>query len=143
MTGIELDDGSTIDADVVVDASGRRSPLPSLLDALGVELPDTVEDTGIVYFSRFFALRDDASLPSQLGPIGGDLGYLKYGVFPGDDRTFSITLAARSGDDELRRRLLDPEGFVTAAAQIPATAAHVEPERSDRDHPRCTSWPAC
>ncbi len=130
VTGIELDDGSVIDADVVVDASGRRSSLPSLLDRLGVELPDTVEDTGIVYFSRFFALRDDAELPAQLGPIGGDLGYLKYGVFPGDDRTFSITLATRSGDDELRRRLLDPEGFVAAAGQIPATAAHVEPGRS-------------
>ncbi len=42
------------------------------------------------------------------GPIGGDLGYLKYGVFAGDRRTFSVTLATPVADDELRRLFVDP-----------------------------------
>ena len=29
-----------------------------------------------------------------MGPMGADLGYLKYGIFPGDARTFSITKSA-------------------------------------------------
>jgi 2-polyprenyl-6-methoxyphenol hydroxylase-like FAD-dependent oxidoreductase len=129
--GVELDDGSRIDADVVVDASGRRSPLPALLAQRGVELPEHDEDTGIIYFSRFFRLLDGADYPPQLGPIGGDLEYLKFGVFQGDNRTFSVTLAARVHDDELRRRLLDPDTFLEIAAQIPATERHVEADRAE------------
>ncbi|MFN7151540.1 MAG: FAD-dependent oxidoreductase [Microthrixaceae bacterium] len=131
VVGVELDDGTRIDADVVVDASGRRSPLPALLAQRGVELPEHDEDTGIIYFSRFFRLLDGAEYPPQLGPIGGDLEYLKFGVFQGDNRTFSITLAARVHDDELRRRLLDPDTFLEVAAQIPATERHVEADRAE------------
>lgn len=131
VTGVQLDDGTTLDADVVVDASGRRSPLPRLLGDLGVDLTEQVEDTGIVYFSRFFALRHGADHPEQLGPIGGDLDYMKFGVFRGDDRTFSITLATRTEDQVLRRALLDPDRFLAVAATIPAIAAHVEPTRSE------------
>lgn len=131
VVGVELDDGSRIDADLVVDASGRRSPLPALLAQLGVELPEHDEDTGIIYFSRFFRLLDGADYPPQLGPIGGDLEYLKFGVFQGDNRTFSITLAARVHDDELRRRLLDPDTFLEVASQIPAIEHHVEVDRAE------------
>ena len=71
-------------------------------------MPDEVDDTGIVYLSRFYALRDGCEFPPRTGLIGGDLGYLKYGVFLGDNRTFSITLATPSDDDELRKILLRP-----------------------------------
>ncbi len=131
VSGLRLDDSTTIDADVVVDASGRRSPLPSLLSPLGVDLVEQREDTGIVYFSRFFALLDGAEHPAQLGPIGGDLGFVKYGVFRGDDRTFSVTLAVATDDLDLRRGLLDPDAFLAAARAIPATAPHVESNRSE------------
>ena len=73
-------------------------------------LPDEeVEDTGIVYFSRFFRLRDGEDYPPRSGLIGGDLGYVKYGVFVGDNRTFSLTLAAPTADEELRKTLADPD----------------------------------
>lgn len=129
--GVGLGDGTTIDADVVVDAGGRRSSLPSLLEGIGVELPQQVEDTGIIYYSRFFRLREGAEYPPHLGPIGGDLEYLKFGVFPGDDRTFSITLATRTDDVELRKLLLDEVVFCDIASRLPATAAHVEGDRSE------------
>ena len=130
VTGVELTDGTVLDADLVVDASGRRSPLPRLAGALGVEVPEQVEDTGIVYYSRFFSLLDGAEYPDQLGPIGGDLDFLKFGVFRGDDRTFSVTLAVRSDDETLRRALQDPATFLAIAGAIPATAAHVEADRA-------------
>ena len=83
---------------------------------------ETVEDTGIVYASRFYRLLPDAEVPPRTGPIGGDLGYVKYGTFVGDNRTFSITLAVPTDDDELRRRLADPAAFDAAARSLPATA---------------------
>lgn len=128
--GVHLTDGSTLDADLVVLAGGRRCDVPSLLRPHGVEVPDEVEDTGIVYFSRFFELEQGAEYPPQIGPIGGDLDHLKFGVFPGDNRTFSVTLAAHSHDAEMRKLLLHPETFLRIAGAIPATAAYVEPGRS-------------
>ena len=123
--GIVLDDGTELHADTVVLAGGRRSDVPALLAPLGVDVPEEVEDTGIVYLSRFFELVDGAEYPQQVGPIGGDLGYLKYGVFTGDNRTFSITLAVGTDDTGLRRLLLEPDGFLRVAAALPATAPYV------------------
>jgi 2-polyprenyl-6-methoxyphenol hydroxylase-like FAD-dependent oxidoreductase len=128
--GVVLDDGTVLDAEVVVLAGGRRADVPALLAPLGVEVAEEVEDTGIIYLSRFFALRDGAELPVMSGPIGGDLGYLKYGVFVGDNRTFSVTLAVGTDDRELRTLLLDPEQFLRVAAALPATSAYVEADRA-------------
>ncbi len=124
-------DGHTVlDADVVVVAGGRRADVPGMLAPHGIDVPERVEDTGIIYLSRFFTLLDGAEYPAQLGPIGGDLGYLKYGVFQGDNRTFSVTLAVATDDGELRRLILDPDGFLQVAGALPATAAYVEPDRA-------------
>ena len=131
VTGVRLEDGGRLDADVVVIAGGRRADLPGLLYSHGVELPEEHEDTGIIYFSRFFALRDGAELPPQVGPIGGDLDHLKFGVFPGDNRTFSVTLAVHSDDAVMRQHLNDPRTFLQVAAAIPTTAPYVEEDRSE------------
>jgi 2-polyprenyl-6-methoxyphenol hydroxylase-like FAD-dependent oxidoreductase len=130
-TGVVLEDGTELPADLVVDAGGRRADVPALLAPAGVTIEERIEDTGIIYFSRFFELEPGASYPEQVGPIGGDLGYLKYGVFPGDNRSFSITLATRTDDAELRARLLDPDTFLSVAAALPATADYVD----GRSHP--------
>lgn len=125
VTGITATRGGSAfecDADLVVAANGRRSGIPGWLAPLGVTIEEEEEDTGIVYFSRFYHLRDDAVPPDQTGPIGGDLGYLKYAIFQGDNRTFSITFAVRTTDDTLRARLLDPDTFDAAARVLPATA---------------------
>jgi len=123
VTGVRLADGSEADSDLVVVAAGRRSALPEWLARLGcVTTGDEIDDTGIVYFSRFYRLLDGAGYPPRTGPIGGDLGYLKYGVFVGDNRTFSVTLATPTGDQELRKRLMDPDTFDSCARQLVATA---------------------
>jgi 2-polyprenyl-6-methoxyphenol hydroxylase-like FAD-dependent oxidoreductase len=123
VSGVRLDDGTEIEADLVVAANGRRSAIAEWLTEIGARpVTETVEDTGIVYASRFYRLLPDAELPPRSGPIGGDLGYVKYGTFVGDNRTFSITLAVPSDDDELRRRLSEPAAFDAAAGTLPATA---------------------
>ncbi len=127
VTGVRFDGGATLDSDLVVVAAGRRSALPEWLAELGVALPDEeVEDTGIVYFSRFFRLRDGEDYPPRSGLIGGDLGYVKYGVFVGDNRTFSLTLAAPTVDDELRKSLADPVRFDNAARGLVVAAPFLD-----------------
>lgn len=127
VVGVELEDGSRLFADLVVVAGGRRSALPEWLSAIGAgEVDEEVEDTGIVYASRFYRLKPNAEYPPRSGPIGGDLGYIKYGVFIGDNRTFSITLAAPVDDDELRTRLADPDVFDEAARKLNATAPYLD-----------------
>ena len=128
--GVGLADGTALRADAVVDATGRRSPVASWLAAAGGRPPEVVSaDTGIVYSTRFFRLADGADRPPADGPIGGDLGYMKYAVFPGDNRTFSITFAVPVADAELRVLLRD-DPFDRAAEAMPGTAAWVEPGRS-------------
>lgn len=121
-----------IAADLVVDAAGRRSSLPQWLADLGGRRPiDEQVDCGIVYYSRFYRLRPEADPPPLEGPIGSDLGYLKYALFIGDNRSFSVTYGVSPNDDVLRPVLLQPKQFDAAAAALPATAAWVDPDRSE------------
>jgi len=118
-----------IDADLVVDASGRRSRLGSWLPDIGT--PPVREESspcGIFYTSRFYRLRRGAESPALDGGIVGvDLGYLKVGVFAGDSRVFSVTLAASPSDDAMRRILRQP-GFDAAVAGVPITAEWTSPD---------------
>jgi 2-polyprenyl-6-methoxyphenol hydroxylase-like FAD-dependent oxidoreductase len=120
---------ASLDADYVVDASGRRSKLPAWLESIGVARPrEEAEDCGIYYVSRFYRLR--GARPSGETTIAGDLGYLKYAVFHGDSGIFSITFAASPEDSPLRA-LLRERPFEAAAAAIPAVAPWVQPDVSE------------
>jgi 2-polyprenyl-6-methoxyphenol hydroxylase-like FAD-dependent oxidoreductase len=121
----------TLAADLVVDASGRRSRLPRWLALLGTpEVEKEEEQCGIFYCSRFYRLRPGASAPEGQGVVGADLGYMKFGIFPGDSGIFSITLAASLDDDPLRA-ILHEGPFEAAARALPATREWIEPERSE------------
>src|SRR3954453_9161557 len=72
VTGVRTSTG-TFDADLVVAANGRRGDVPAWLGGVGVHCDETEEDTGIIYLSRFYRLREGADVPAQIGPIGGDL----------------------------------------------------------------------
>jgi 2-polyprenyl-6-methoxyphenol hydroxylase-like FAD-dependent oxidoreductase len=125
-------DGATevLDADWVVDASGRRSKLPAWLEAIGAPRPrEDADDCGIYYCSRFYRLRAAERPPGET-TIAGDLGYLKYAVFSGDSGIFSITFAA-SPDDAPLRALLREGPFAAAAEAIPAIAPWVDPAVSE------------
>jgi len=125
--GVRLAGGGTVHADVVVVAGGRRSALPEWLAEVGCDpVAEEVDDTGIVYLSRFYRLRDGADLPDRTGPAGADLGYLKYGAFVGDRRTFSLTFAVPTDDDHLRRVLDEPEVFDAVCGLLAPTAAYVD-----------------
>ena len=124
--GVALAGGAVLRADAVVDAGGRRSPLPRWLSDLGADpVPESVEDTGIVYSSQFYRVVDGDFDAAAHGLVVGDMGYLKYAVFPGDNGTLSVTFAVHSDDAEMRR-LLRPGPFSAVAAAVPAVRPWVE-----------------
>lgn len=118
VTGVLLADGRVVGSDIVVLATGPRSDVVGWIRSAGLgPVDEEVEDTGIVYWSRFYRLRPGAVAPPSGGPIAADLGYLKYAVFAGDNHTFSVTLATGTGDAALRA-LARPAAFDAAAAQL-------------------------
>jgi 2-polyprenyl-6-methoxyphenol hydroxylase-like FAD-dependent oxidoreductase len=134
VTGVRVDLGrgggeTRIEADVVVDASGRRSALRRWLPEIGTApVREASSPCGIFYTSRFYHLRDGIERPPLDGGIVGvDLGYLKVGLFAGDSRVFSITLAASPTDDDMRGVLHRP-AFESAVAAIPLTAEWTAPD---------------
>jgi hypothetical protein len=85
---------------------------------LGVVPTEDVTATHIVYLTRWY--RRPAGLSVNVDArLGGDFGYLKYLAIPCDGSTFSVTLAVRSKDTELRSRLLDPDAFDRACRVLP------------------------
>lgn len=131
VTGVGLAGGNELNADLVVDASGVRSRLPHWLRGVGAgPVPEREQDTGIVYSTRFYGLRPGQELAPQEGPVLGDLDYLKYAVFLGDNRTFSVTFGLHAQDSELRQ-VLRPEPFTVVAETLPGTRRWVEPSRAE------------
>jgi 2-polyprenyl-6-methoxyphenol hydroxylase-like FAD-dependent oxidoreductase len=135
VTGVRLtnEDGEAekLDADLVLDASGRRSALDRWLPEIGA--PKMEKDSspcGIFYCSRFYRTLDGAEKPELGGIMGSDLGYMKYGIFPGDSGIFSITLCASPHDDDMRR-ILRTQFFEEAVRSLPATREWVDPGVSE------------
>jgi 2-polyprenyl-6-methoxyphenol hydroxylase-like FAD-dependent oxidoreductase len=116
--GVLLADGSTVRGDVVVASNGRRSTVPAWLDAIGVEVPERIHESGLMYVSRWYRFPPGNQI--ELDPkLGGDLGFVKYLAVPGDHNTLSVTLAIRSDDSDLRATLTRPGRFEQACRALP------------------------
>jgi 2-polyprenyl-6-methoxyphenol hydroxylase-like FAD-dependent oxidoreductase len=118
VTGVRLTDGSVLEADTVVASTGRRGDVPAWLGAIGVDVPETIRESGLMYLSRWYRLPEGRE--AELDPkLGGDLGFVKYLAVPGDGRTLSITLAIRPDDAPLRKALSADDGFEEACRILP------------------------
>ena len=105
--GVQLDNGETIDADVVVASTGRRGDIPGWFAPHGVNIPEEEHPTGTIYLSRFYRA-DDAA---PMGYIGGRRAGLGFVIAGADNGTYSATLAVDADDAELRAHLLDEARF--------------------------------
>jgi 2-polyprenyl-6-methoxyphenol hydroxylase-like FAD-dependent oxidoreductase len=121
VTGVELP-GGELKADLVIDAMGRRSPLPAWLTAIGASAPaEESEDLGFAYYGRFF--RPPAG---QQQPWLGVLGLRHYDCYslltlPSEAGTWSVTVVTSSGDRELRA-LREEAAFTSLVAACPLHA---------------------
>lgn len=132
VTGLALDDGTVLAADLVVDAAGRTSEALEQLAAAGAVIPEEAESAEVIYFTRHYRLRPGAEEPAR-GEVAsnGDLGYLKFGVFPADNGWFSITLCLPEVEEALRQAIMDPAVFDAVCRQLPGPATWIEPERTE------------
>lgn len=110
--------------DLVIDAAGRNSQTAEQLTQAGVVVAEETEDCGILYFTRHYRLNPEAVEPPRGGrSTTGDLSFVKYGLFPGDNRCFSITLAAPEIETALRQAIVDPAVFDKICSLLPGIAA--------------------
>ena len=71
VTAVRTDAGERLVADLVIDAMGRGSALPKLLAAAGGDpVHEESEDTGFLYYTRFFR----GEVPKPRGPINTAIG---------------------------------------------------------------------
>lgn len=132
--GLKVERGGGVEdihANIVVDATGRNTPFPDWFRAKGVSVSEEESPAGILYFTRHYRLKDHAEEPARDGtPGAGDLGYIKFGVFPADNRHFSITLAVPEIETELRMAIVKPEVFDAICREIPGCARWIDAERA-------------
>jgi 2-polyprenyl-6-methoxyphenol hydroxylase-like FAD-dependent oxidoreductase len=113
--GVAVNDGDPVRGDVVIDALGRYRTPPGWPRAEGQPT-----DSGAIYYCRYFRLADgvghhDAPI---LNPRG-DLGYLGFNVFRGDNRTYAVILLAPAADHDLRVLRHEPVWRAACSAITP------------------------
>jgi 2-polyprenyl-6-methoxyphenol hydroxylase-like FAD-dependent oxidoreductase len=119
-------DGQRLDADLVLDASGRAGRL-----GRGLRAPEVGGDCGIAYVSRQYELLPGAESGTMHSPIASAAvypGYLTI-VFPHDNGVFSA-LIGRSTQDRALVGLRENAAYDAAAAAIPLLAEWTDPARS-------------
>jgi 2-polyprenyl-6-methoxyphenol hydroxylase-like FAD-dependent oxidoreductase len=128
---VVLAGGERLVADLVVDASGRSSRTPGWLAEAGLgPVTERSSGCGLIYYSRHFQRRDGVPEPpyaSVLAGPRGDLGYLAYAIFVGDNGSFAVIFMAPPGDRAFRD-LRHPEAYMRAARLLPGVAAWIDPD---------------
>ncbi|MEA2348578.1 MAG: hypothetical protein QOG62_2365 [Thermoleophilaceae bacterium] len=96
--GVATEGGEPALGDLVIDALGRYRCPPEWPRAAGEP-----SDSGAVYYCRYFQLEDGVQhLEAPILNPRGDLGYMGFNVFRGDNRTFAVILLAPAADHDLR-----------------------------------------
>ena len=74
ITGVRLDSGEEVAAELVVDATGRRSRAPQWLREAGaLPVHEESEESGFLYYQRTFRSAD-GTVPRMLAPVYSPLG---------------------------------------------------------------------
>lgn len=123
---------AALQGDLVVDASGRSSKAVDWLEAIGARRPiEKVESSGVVYYTRFYRFLPGTDEPPRSNhPAAADFNWIKYAVFPADDRTFSITFAVPLAIPQLKV-ISKVEAFDEMVRSIPGLAPWAAPDRAE------------
>jgi 2-polyprenyl-6-methoxyphenol hydroxylase-like FAD-dependent oxidoreductase len=129
LTGVRTSSGEALKADLTVDAMGRGSRLPRLLrDAGAARLHQEAEDSGFIYYTRFFRSADGACPEPRTPALVTPLGSISILTLPSDCDTWSVTFFISSGDQPLKRlRFVDRWTAVVAACPLHAHWLEGEP----------------
>jgi 2-polyprenyl-6-methoxyphenol hydroxylase-like FAD-dependent oxidoreductase len=96
--GVAVDTGDVVRGDIVIDALGRYRCPPNWPRAAGEPT-----DSGAIYYCRYFELAEGVEhLDAPILNPRGDLGYMGFNTFRGDNRTFAVILLVPAADRDLR-----------------------------------------
>ena len=134
VTGVRVDGGTVIEADVVIDAGGRRSSVPRWLSQAGIEIGLDEQDCDIVYFTRYYQ-RNPSGLPalSLIGVGGANTDRIGFNTFTGDHDTYGLLVVCKPDDHPLYA-LKESAVFEAVARAIPSLAPWAEPDNGTPLH---------
>ena len=125
--GVVTAGGEHIDADLVVDAGGRRSALPDWLTAIGARRPEEeVADSGFVYYARHYR-SDDGAMPAMFGPPLQAYDSVSWFTGVADNGNWSVVLLG-SAKDRALRGLRDVATWERVARSYPLIAHWIDAE---------------
>ena len=119
VTGVRLESGEEIAADVVIDAGGRRSPVAAMIADAGGSAPiERSEDLGFVYNTRYY---HGDTLPEMRGDLLAAIDSISILTMPGDNGWWSVTLYHSTADKQMRA-VRNPEVFDRVVRAAPLHA---------------------
>ena len=128
VTGVRTEAGEDLPADLVVDAGGRRSALLRWLSDVGAAPAiEEAEDSGFIYYTRFFRPANGGGSPFPKAPLLSPLGTFSVLTLPGDNDTWSVTIYIAAGDRPLKG-LRDESRFMALIGACPLHAHWLEGE---------------
>lgn len=133
VSGEQEDEPVELTTKTIVDASGKSGFLIEQLMEEGAAITEESETAGILYFTRHYRLLPGMEEPDRTKnpPASGDLGYIKFGVFPGDNGCFSITISVPEVETELRKAIMNPDIFHGITLQLPGLYPWTNSERAE------------
>ena len=137
-SGVVTEDGEELPADLVVDASGRRSPLPRWLAAIGARRPWRSSRTAASSTTAATSARPTARCPPGLGPLLSTYGSISILTLPADNGTWGVGIIAGAGDAAAAGAA--PRRPWEAVRQVPARWSPTGSTAS-RSTTASTSWP--
>ena len=133
VTGVRLDDGSELSADLVLDASGRKTNSAKWLAEAGLPVPEAQsESCRITYYTRYYRRLS----PTPPGPLnrgfgaGGTWDSYTAVLFLGEGDTFSLSIGVLP-DDKPMKGLREEAAFTAAIRATPLLAGWVAPGNSE------------
>lgn len=127
ITGLTTDRGEAIEADLLIDTGGRRSPMPALLESVGARRPPEADgDLRFSYYTRYYR-KTLRQFPEPYVLSRHLSGSVSIGTFPADNNTWSVTLYGTNSDKALRNAK-DPKVFERVIRAHPERSHFVDSE---------------
>ena len=124
VTGVVLATGETQSADIVIDASGRRSlSIDWLPTDVRAHLAVSSDDCGMVYFSRHYRLVPDAVAPPLNRGFGAGVMLPRFNalLIPSDNGHVIVAITPLAADTQMKA-VRDSATFDAVLRSIPAIA---------------------
>lgn len=123
VTGVRTET-QTLTADLVIDASGRRSRVPRWLHDAGIAVEEERSPCGCTYVTRTFRGEAPGPYLNGFGTFGPGDGFEAL-VFRADDHTFTVSLQINAQDEDMLVAR-DPRAFDAIIQALPWTKPYYD-----------------